>query len=366
MITNLFNQTELSGFYIVYEGSTLLEKKGWYGISHLMEHLLFKSVDHLQDDYDRAGLDYNAYTSTNEIVFYLNGLDHQVVKYRDQFLDLLSNFQITEEQLEMEKQIVLSEYEDCFNEQSQSHALNWSRKYLGDLDPIGLRKDIENINLDDIKEFFKLQYSKPTKIINIGKTPFKRKDIQFQKLILEKDFQYGNYDIPLELGNSFKDKTSIIVASPLITENPSMNHFINSMLGFGLRSPLYNEVREKKGLVYSINCCLYRLNNKGINMITTQTSNKNSKEVVDTIQNILSNPDKYLTSERFDIIREFYQNKFQKNKILRYKHISSLIEPDGWILENDINKIKFDDIRNQYNKYYTNDWIISLDKDFKK
>jgi predicted Zn-dependent peptidase len=367
MITNLPSQTDLSGFYIVYEGSTLLEKKGWYGISHLLEHLVFKSVDHLQDDYDRAGLEYNAYTSSNEVVFYLTGLDHQVVKFRDQFLDLLLKFQITEEQLEMEKQIVLSEYEDYFNEQSQNHQMNWARKFLGDADPIGLKEDIENIKHSDVKEFFELQYSKPTKIINVGKTPFNRSDIKFISSKFLKEFSYGDYDLPLELGNSFKDKTSIIFASPIIKENPAINHFINSMLGLGLRSPLYDEVREKKGLVYSIHCYQSRLNLQGINCITTQTSNKNVKEVVKTIEYVLSNPDKFLTQERFDIIKDYYQNKYQKSEIMRYKNIGSLIEPEGWSLEKELDNITYDKVIEQYDKYYQlKDWQISLDKDMKK
>jgi hypothetical protein len=33
------------GFYVVYEGSTNLEKP-WYGISHIMEHLVCKALDH--------------------------------------------------------------------------------------------------------------------------------------------------------------------------------------------------------------------------------------------------------------------------------------------------------------------------------
>ena len=53
MIINLKSQTDLSGFYVVYEGSTNLEKSGWYGISHLMEHLMCKNFDHLQEDFDK-------------------------------------------------------------------------------------------------------------------------------------------------------------------------------------------------------------------------------------------------------------------------------------------------------------------------
>ena len=88
MIINLKSQTDLSGFYVVYEGSTNLEKAGWYGISHLMVHLMCKNFDHLQEDFDKDGIDWNAYTSGNEIVFYLTGLDEKV-KISNSFLLLI-------------------------------------------------------------------------------------------------------------------------------------------------------------------------------------------------------------------------------------------------------------------------------------
>ena len=80
MIINLKSETDLSGFYVVYEGSTNLEKKGWWGLSHLMEHLMCKNFDHLQEDFDKDGIDWNAYTSGSEICFYLTGLDEKVNK----------------------------------------------------------------------------------------------------------------------------------------------------------------------------------------------------------------------------------------------------------------------------------------------
>jgi predicted Zn-dependent peptidase len=41
-----------------------------------MEHLVCKALDHFED-FDRDGIDWNAYTSGNEIVFYLTGLDEK-------------------------------------------------------------------------------------------------------------------------------------------------------------------------------------------------------------------------------------------------------------------------------------------------
>ena len=43
MIINLKSQNDLSGLYIIYEGSTNLETPGFYGTSHLLEHLCCKT-----------------------------------------------------------------------------------------------------------------------------------------------------------------------------------------------------------------------------------------------------------------------------------------------------------------------------------
>ena len=115
MIINLKSQTDLSGFYVVYEGSTNLEKPGWFGISHLLEHLVCKSFDHLQEDFDRDSIDWNAYTSGNEIVFYLTGLDEKVNKWKGEFIKLLGQFNVTKEEFENERKIVLEEYMDSPN-----------------------------------------------------------------------------------------------------------------------------------------------------------------------------------------------------------------------------------------------------------
>ena len=66
--------------------------------------------------------------NTNEIVFYLTGLDEKVNKWKGEFMDLLGEFNVTKEQFENERKIVLEEYMDSFNEQTQCHMLNLSRK----------------------------------------------------------------------------------------------------------------------------------------------------------------------------------------------------------------------------------------------
>jgi predicted Zn-dependent peptidase len=369
MIINLKSETELSGFYVVYEGSTNLEKKGWFGISHLMEHLMCKNFDHLQEDFDKDGIDWNAYTSSNEIVFYLTGLDEKVNKWKGEFMDLLGEFNVTKEQFENERNIVLEEYMDCFNDQTQTHMLNLSRKLFGDYDPIGLKEDLEKLKYMDCLNFFELQYAKPTKIINVSKNkPYKNNTIDFAKRDITKTIEFGENDVDLELSNEFKDKTSIAILSPIIEEDFAYVHFINAMLSLGLKSPLYQEIREKKGLVYYVHCYQSRVNNQGINTISTQTSNKNYNGVVDAVKEVITNPDKYLTKERFDLVKDYYKVRMAKDEILRYKNVNQYINPEGWSVYDILDKVNMKKIKEVYKKYYNFDkFYISNDKkEFKK
>jgi predicted Zn-dependent peptidase len=364
MIINLKSETELSGFYVVYEGSTNLEKKGWYGISHLMEHLVCKSFDHLQEDFDKDGIDWNAYTSSNEIVFYLTGLDEKVNKWKGEFMDLLSEFNVTKEQFENERNIVLEEYMDSFNDQSQTHMLNLSRKLFGDYDPIGLKEDLEKLKYMDCLNFFELQYAKPTKIINVSKNkPYKNNTIDFAKRDITKKLEFGEKDVPLELSNEFKDKTSIVILSPVIEEDFAYVHFINSMLSLGLKSPLYQEIREKRGLVYYVHCYQSRVNNQGINTISTQTSNKNYNGVVDAVKEVITNPDRYLTKERFNLVKDYYKVRMAKDEILRYKNVNQWINPPKWSVYDILDEVNMRKIKEVYKKYYNFDkFYISNDK----
>lgn len=363
MIINLKSQTDLSGFYIVYEGSTNIESPGIYGISHLMEHLMCKNFDHLQDDFERDGIDWNAYTSSNEIVFYWTGLEEKLDKYRPMLMDLMSQFNVKKEEFENERNIVLEEYMDAFNDQTESHSMNLSRKLFNDYDPIGLKKDLENLKFMDCLNFFEKQYMKPSKIINVSSKKAFNSDVLFSDMIIGKKTAYGNYDAPLELSNDFKDKSSIIMLSPIITDNFAYIHFINAMLAMGLNSPLYQEVREKRGLAYYIRCSQARMNREGIINISTQTSNKNVDAITEAVRGVIENPDKFLTQNRFDNIRESYLVKLKKQKINRYANVNKWINPPEWSVFDIIDNIKFEDVRDIYSKYYNFDnFYISVDK----
>jgi predicted Zn-dependent peptidase len=381
MIVNAKSETGLSGFYVIFDGSTMNEKPGWYGISHLMEHLVCKSFDHLQDVYQQKNIKWNAYTSNTEVVFYMKGLDRHINEYKKEFLDLILSYEPTQEQLDNEKKIVLEEYKMSFNSQMSAHYMNLQRKMFGYYNAIGLRSDIENFTLQDCKDYLNLYYKKPTRIINISKFNDFVSDVEFREKVEVKPFEI-NFNsnlhiiksdddtvvpegmIPLEIITDYKNKVSIINTSPVLTEDFATASFLCEMLGSGLNSPLYKEVREKLGLVYSISCGVDKLNGKsGTISIMTDTSAKKVDIVQKQIKNVLENKEIYLTQERFDIIKDSYITKLEESEILNYSNVGKYMDEPEWRIESIIHTITLQDVYDIVDKYLNWDNIYkSVDK----
>lgn len=381
MIVNVKSETGLSGFYVVFGGSTMNEKPGWYGLSHLMEHLICKSFEHLQNLYQQKNIKWNAYTSNTEIVFYMKGLDRHINEHKKEFLDLILSYEPTQEQLDNEKKIVLEEYKMVFNSQSETHYTNLQRKLFNSYGAIGLRSDIENFTLEDCKEYLNLFYKKPTKIINVSKYNDFNSDINFSERVDREPFELKINEnlhiiksddetnvpegmIPLEIISDFKNKVSIIDLSPVVTSDFAYVSFLCEMLGSGLNSPLYKEVREKLGLVYSLYCGLDKLNTKsGAIIIMTDTSFKNIDKVQNQIKMVLEDKNKYLIQERFDIVKDEYITRLEESEILNYSNVGKYIENPEWRIATIIDTVTLQDIHNVADKYLKwEDMYKSVDK----
>ena len=361
-IINLKSQTPLSGFYVVYKGSTNLEKSGIYGISHLMEHLVCKSLDPYQDELDRLGISYNAYTSGNEIVFFIKGLESSISKWRNKFVDLLTDFSVTKEEFENERNIVLQEYMDSFNDQFNNHWLNLDRKLFNNYNPIGSKSDLENLKWMDCLDFFKEQYMKPSMIINVSKDIEFGGDIDFNTPKNTKKYEMGEYPVEIERSTDYKGKVSLMLTSDIINEDFNKIKFVNHMFTRGLQSPFYQEIREKRGLVYYVGSHISRLNEQGVNVLYTMSSEENIDKITNIMKEILNNYDKFLTKERFNVTKESLSIELEKSEIRREDNVNRWIDPSGWSIYDTISDITYDEVMNICEKHFNFDnYRISRD-----
>jgi predicted Zn-dependent peptidase len=364
MIYNIQNQIDLSGFYIVYNGVVVNEKEGTYGISHLIEHLVCKNLnDEFVDSLEKNGITWNAYTTPNNIVFYIKGLDDYVYNFKNEFLQKITNFKITPDVFKIEKNVVLEEYTDLFNRYNKNHFLNLYRKVLNNYNSVGKKEDIEQLTMEKCLEHYSQFYSNPSKIIYISKK-YKEEttNITFDDKSSKKTFKLGTYDYTLETPLLSGNKSSIIYLSPIINEDFDKIIFINYLLSGGLKSPLYKAIREKNSLAYYINCRIDRLDDKGIIIISTETSDVNVEKLNETIINVFKERS-YLTREKFESVKNFIKISLIKSNINLQDNEDKFILPQNWLIEDTIDKLTYEDIMVAFDKYFNiNDFYKSVNK----
>lgn len=358
MVINLKSQTELAGFYIVYEGSTLLETEKNFGIAHLCEHLLCKSYQHLQDEFQQKAITWNAYTSNNNVVFFIHGLVDLIEPYKNQLIEYISNYKLEDDVFDNERKIVLQEYLDCFNDQNQNHFLNLFRKRFGYYDPIGSFRALTSITADDVREFINIQFKKPTKIVNVGNdfhfSDFHQPDIPQPAMTAPEHFE-------LQRGNSYEEKTSLIILFDQFQGNYCYIKLINELLADGLNSPLYQEIREKRGMAYYIHLYLTRIGGRGVNVLATETTDEHIAPIIDIVGNILSKPSEFITKERFTMVAEGWKIQSRINEINRFSRVSKYLEPAGWNVDEIIDTVTYEEVIGMFDDLYKAN-AVSIDK----
>lgn len=369
MIINLKSQTDLSGFYIVYKGSCNLEHAGIFGASHYLEHLFCQCFESLHDDLDNQGISWNAYTSDNLVNFHFTGLEENLAPFRNKLVKMMSNFQIPEEKFLNERAIIHQEYLDTFNDQASAHYLNLMRRLFNHYGAIGYGPDILKMTYQDCLDHFERQYSKPDLIINVSKDfEYSNTKIKFKKVDELQKFStfvdpnvYNlkpNNKVKLEKLNDFSSKTSVIYHAPLLDDlkDFAIVEFIDLMLCMGLNSPLYKEIREKRQVAYSIRLDLGQLGNKGFHHFSTVTTKKNLKSLHEGLKEVLDNPIKYLTKERFTLVNNVLRINLKKRDINRYKNVDDCIVGKEWDVYNIVDKITLKELLEAYDR------LISFEK----
>lgn len=364
MIINIQSETNLSGFYVVFNRTIANEKNGIYGISHFVEHLISQNLDeYIVEKFQDDGITWNAYTSPTNIVFYMIGLDKYVSKYRSLFLDNLLYLNIRDDKFETEKKSLLEEYTSLFNIQSSSHILNVYRKLFNSYNTIGKKEDIILLTKERCYDYREKYYKTPSKIINVSKYSDFETDVKFNNFENDFHIKYNiNDDRNFEIYRS-RNKSSIIYLSPVIKDRWTLVFFINYMLTNGLNSALYDVVRKKKGLAYYIKSNLDRLSDfSGINLISTETDDNKVNELMSCIDEIIINKN-FLTEEKFMKTKNSIINKIETLNINRYSNVDTYIKPELWTIEKQINNITFEDILKTYDEYFNiNRFYKSVDK----
>ena len=357
------NKIKMSGLYLIFNTGAMYEENGKFGTFHLMEHLICKTFDDLRDEFTKRGITYNAYTSSEMVVVWFTGLTKQLSTVLKEDLikriTLCGNL-ITEESFLKEKMVVLQEYEDSFTDPMGGHYLNLIRSRFNYYLPIGKKSDIESFSYDDMKKTFNEFFTKPSMIIEIGGEKSDLSFVEFDKKPRTKrSLKYKEYNkveisqVPCVEGMNFM----YFVPRTSISKKDYANLYIAKlMLSKGLNSPLYQELREKRGLVYGIYAMLEPCVNDSIFTICFQTITPNVEEAKIAYEETINNIDNVLTLDRFNDIIEMLRNKFEEEDIFIHEAVWKFIKglPSSQVNSKTLEKIKFEEVVETAKKYLLN------------
>lgn len=164
------NRAKVFIMQVWYDVGSSNEAKGETGISHLLEHLMFKGTNDLaagefsQIIANNGGQD-NAFTSKDFTAYYQKmGSDKLEIAFKLE-ADRMQNLSLKAQDLATERQVVLEERRLRVEDNPVSKAYELLRKSIYDkkgayhYPVIGLQKDLENISLSQLKNWYKTYYA---------------------------------------------------------------------------------------------------------------------------------------------------------------------------------------------------------------
>ena len=322
--------------FVIGAGSRYEEEKH-QGISHLIEHMLFKGTNQRKNTLEISqviegiGGEINAYTSKETTQLYVKVPQEQFKVAFDVLADIVLNSLMRREDLCKEKKVIIEEikkYQDIPEELVEIllDKIIWKNHPLGK-SILGDEKSIRNIQREDLLSYIDEFYRPNNLVISVAgnikvaevilqiKKCFKRmKEGEIKKYIPA----YDNQKISL-IGIRFKktNQTHLSFGFPGISRlNPdkySMD-LLDIILGSGLSSRLFQEIRVKKSLAYDIHSFIQYFNDiSSFNIYVGTDSSKTKEAIHTTLEELRKIKEDNLKEEELRKAKEMYKGALSLN-----------------------------------------------------
>ena len=274
------------------------------GISHFLEHMLFKGTEtrtakQIADEFDSVGGQLNAFTEKEYTCYFGKVLKEHLPLAVDVLSDMFLNSKLDASEVELEKGVVLEEikrHEDSPDDlvHDMFAQLVWSGHPLG-RPVLGTSETVGNLKRDDLVTFIKTRYTPDTIVIAAAG------NLVHEEFVDQVRSLYGG----LSGAKSGPSRTAPVfsVETVMTHKDTEQVHFcigtkgyshlddakyplaiIDTTLGGGMSSRLFQEIREKRGLAYAIGSYSASYNEGGLFAVYSGTSPDNMQEVLKVVK----------------------------------------------------------------------------------
>lgn len=242
------------------------------GISHFIEHMLFKGTDkrtakQIAEDVDKIGGQINAFTGKEATCYYIKTLSSNLESACEILTDMFLNSQFDKEEMEKEKNVIFEEMK-MIEDSPEDAAHDTITELIFRGNPlsqpiIGTKTSLRGITQNAIKRYMDEEYTRDNIVISVAgnfdenvvckQFDGKLKHLREKKAVKE--------ELALDYEPSFKVKVKDIEQSHLCLGLPGIDisddrYYVMSLLcnimGGSMSSRLFQNIREQKGLAYSV------------------------------------------------------------------------------------------------------------------
>lgn len=279
------------------------ENENQQGISHFLEHMAFKGTEKrtaLEISYaiESVGGFINAFTSKEMTAFHVKVLKDNVNLAVDIITDIVQNSTFEKSEFEREQGVIIQEIrqlndspDDLVFDMFQSKCFEGEK--LG-TQILGSEKDILSYKPIDLDNYIKSKYSSDKMVLAASGNiePDNLKDLAEKYTTKLHSFEVPAVETQVYKGGFIFQKkqleqTHLIYGTQGLSHNDD-NKFaltiLTTILGGGMSSRLFQEVREKRGLVYSIFAFNSNYKDTGTFGIYAACEDKKAREVIDIVR----------------------------------------------------------------------------------
>ena len=242
------------------------------GASHFLEHLLFKGTEErtgreISEAVDAAGGDMNACTAREQTSFYIRLLADDAALGLDLLCDTVLHPTLTADDVAIERQVILEEILQHDDDPGDVVHELWADAVFADhplgRDPLGSEASVASTTAEDVRDFFRSHY-RPGNMVVAGAGLLDHDEVV---AAVEARFAGaegggpppriapGEHQEPLVVDEDDTEQVHLVLGLRGVACGDDDRHalaVLEHTLGGGLSSRLWQQVREERGLAYSV------------------------------------------------------------------------------------------------------------------
>ena len=270
------------------------------GISHFIEHMLFKGTEtrsalDIAEEIDTVGGNLNAYTTKEYTCFYAKMLDENLDTALDVLADMILHPKLEESDIALEKNVVYEEiamYEDSPEDMVHELIMEaaWGTESGLGASTLGTKETLSAMDAQTLRAYMDKWYTPDNCVVavagNFGDDIFQRMERYFGawKGAVRQALNYcEQYRPGCILRKKEIEQVHFCIGFPAYPSEDTRNYpalAFNNVFGAGMSSALFQKVREQRGLVYSIFSYMASYIDTGMFVISASMKPENLEEVM--------------------------------------------------------------------------------------